>query len=1203
MKLQGILHEIQSLKEYGQIKKGLVGGKAYSASLLSSAQPAFAAALSLDLNRPLLIVTASPEGARKRAEQLRVWCPENIPVMPFPEPDSLPFERILPDPSTTHDRIKALFRLADCNAAGAGFKHAHPKGVCKTRPCNKEIFDSPIVVASSSALLSRTPVYESFKESIYYIYPGMKASPLLLLEKFQKLGYNLEIKTELPGNMSHRGGIIDIFPTHLENPVRIDFIGNEIESLRFFNPVTQRSISEIEGLTVSLARDMAPVKQGESLDSILSFLDMGTCSEETVMLFKEELSLILNGIYRPGLEFYSPIFNEGSILDFLPPGSLLVLEEPHDIYQVQEKLELESRSLKEIRIQQGEIPSNFPSTYIPAVEMRQKIDRYEPSLILSVLPEAGSLVLPFTRAPSLVQRFPVSFGDREETLPVTFGKELNPEEGKTVVIISPQAKRISEILEEGDILARPQEELAEPPQSGNLYLLQGFAEEGWSLKIEDSGSLVLFTDREIFGTLKQRRLLKKHRAGLKLFLPSLQPGDYVVHVDHGLARFKRIIRKNIGDVEREYLELEYAFEDKLYVPVNQLDRLSRYVGTSAESPKLTRLGTKEWHRTKGRAKEAAREIAGDLVEIYAARELAQGLAFSPDMPWQREMEDSFIYEETPDQLKATFEVKQDMEKPRPMDRLICGDVGYGKTEVAVRAAFKAVMDGKQVAVLVPTTILAQQHYYTFQERLKAFPIRIEVLSRFKSPKEQQNIVQGLKEGSVDICIGTHRLLQKDVSFKDLGLVIIDEEQRFGVMHKERLKKLRKEVDVLTLSATPIPRTLHLALLGLRDTSIMETPPEERLPIKTFVAEFDDRLVREAIIRELERGGQVFFLHNRVKTISRMASKVQALVPEARIIVAHGQMPEEQLEDAMLEFTSGESDVLVCTTIIESGLDLPRANTLLVNDADKLGLTQLYHLRGRIGRGNIQAYAYFLYQPSKTLSINANKRLQTIYEATELGSGFRIAMADLEIRGAGNILGKEQSGQIDAVGFELYTQILSEAVNELRAGIKDFTELEKKVTKELPGPSEICIDLPIPFYIPRDYIGEEKTRLEIYMRLSRIKDMEALRDIEEEIRDRFGAPPSPLTNILLGIRLKLLAAKAEVSSMSLDGQTIVLRSEKDLKNLLNSEALYWKYGNIINVGNRQLRLNISQVKDSWLKVLEELLILMNSPDESGLLICI
>lgn len=1168
---------VQGLKEFRQIRECLGGGELCPVNLITSARPALIASLSLDMRRPIMLVTASPEDARKRVEQLRVWCPEDTSVIPFPEPDILPFERILPDPSTVHDRIKALFKLANYDGA----KDEGKSG-------------SLIIVASAPALLSRTPPYDAFKRALYRLHTGMKVSPLALLEKFQQLGYVLETNTELPGNMSRRGGIIDIFPTHLENPVRIDFIGNEIESLRFFNPVTQRSTGEVEGITVSLAREMAPVAAAESIDGVLASLDMRKCTEETGALFMEELSLHFEGLYRPGLEFYGPIFNKGSILDYLPSGSLLVAEEINAIYHLQEKLELESAALKETRMQQGEIPANFPSSFMPADEMRQRLGRYRSSLLLSGLPVSGSFSLPFEAAPSLVRGLPVASDDARESPAPIYRGEIMPGEGRVVVIISPQAKRIAEMLEESDILAKPQEEMTVPPQPASLYLLQGFAEEGWSLKTEDYGTLVLFTDREVFGTLKQRRLLKRHRAGLKLFLPALQPGDFVVHVDHGLARFKRIIRKTINDVEREYLELEYASEDKLYVPVNQVDRVSRYVGASAQPPNLTRLGTREWHSTKRRAKEAARQIAAELLEIYAARELAQGMAFSPDTLWQREMEDSFIYEETPDQLKATLDIKQDMEKPRPMDRLVCGDVGYGKTEVAVRAAFKAVMNGKQVAVLVPTTILAQQHFETFKERLKAFPIRIEVLSRFKSPKEQQAIVQGLRGGSVDICIGTHRLLQKDVSFKDLGLVIIDEEQRFGVLHKEKLKKLRREVDVLTLSATPIPRTLHLALVGLRDTSIMETPPEERLPIKTFVAEFDDRLVREAIIRELERGGQVFLLHNRVKTMPRMAYKIQSLVPEARIVVAHGQMPEDELEEAMLKFTSGESDVLVCSTIIESGLDLPRANTLLVNDADKLGLTQLYHLRGRIGRGNIQAYAYFLYQPAKTLSINAHKRLQTIYEATELGSGFRIAMADLEIRGAGNILGKEQSGQIDAVGFELYTQILSEAVNELKSGAKQLTDLETKVGAESPRPAEVSIDLPVPFYVPKDYITEEKTRLEVYMRLSRIKDMQALKDVEEEINDRFGAPPQPVANLLHGIKLKLLAEKAGVSSISLDDQTIVLRSEKDLKNVANSGELYRKYGNALNIGNRQLRLNISSLRDGWRKSLEELLVLMKQP---------
>ncbi|MCK4263232.1 MAG: transcription-repair coupling factor, partial [Dehalococcoidia bacterium] len=584
------------------------------------------------------------------------------------------------------------------------------------------------------------------------------------------------------------------------------------------------------------------------------------------------------------------------------------------------------------------------------------------------------------------------------------------------------------------------------------------------------------------------------------------PGDYVAHVDHGIGKFTGLTRLSTNGVEQEYLVLQYAAGDRLYVPADQIGRVSRYIGASDRAPTLNRLGTQEWQRTRRKVEESVARIAQELLRLHAARELAPGFAFSANTLWQQELEASFPYVETPDQVEAMTAVRDDMEKPRPMDRLICGDVGYGKTEVALRAAFKAVMDNKQVAILVPTTVLAQQHFGTFGERLQAFPLKLGMLSRFCSEEEELETLEGLANGSVDICIGTHRLLQKDICFKDLGLVIIDEEQHFGVVQKERLKQMRHEVNVLTLSATPIPRTLHMSLTGMRDMSIMETPPEERLSIKTYVGTYDDSLVRRAVLRELERNCQVFFVHNRVQSIATVASSLQALIPEARIAIAHGQMPEDRLEKVMADFISGDYDVLVTTTIIQLGLDMPNVNTLIVDQADRFGLSQLYQLRGRVGRGAHQAYAYFLFDKGKQLSPQANRRLRTIFEATELGAGLGVAMKDLEIRGAGSLLGVEQSGHIAAVGFDLYCRMLAEAVEELKA-------LQAGKTRKKEAELTPSIALPVTAYLPEEYVPRLNSRLSLYRRLAGIRYVEETADMAQELRDRFGALPQPVDNLL------------------------------------------------------------------------------------------
>ena len=675
---------------------------------------------------------------------------------------------------------------------------------------------------------------------------------------------------------------------------------------------------------------------------------------------------------------------------------------------------------------------------------------------------------------------------------------------------------------------------------------------------QPSATLWFLTDAELFGwgKPKPRRPQRTRAMAPEVFFADVQPGDFVVHIEHGIGRFHGLLRMPVDGTEREYLQVEYAQGDQLYVPVHQADRLARYVGAGEAIPSLHRLGTAEWEQVKQRARRAVAEIADDLLELYAAREVVQGHAFSPDAAWQHELEASFPYVETEDQLVAIEAVKQDMEQARPMDRLICGDVGYGKTEVALRAAFKAIMDNKQVAILVPTTVLAQQHYTNFSRRLAAFPVSVAMLSRFQTSGQQDRVLSGLANGSVDLVIGTHRLLSNDVAVKDLGLLIVDEEQRFGVAHKERIKQLRTEVDVLTLTATPIPRTLHMSLTGVRDLSTIDTPPEERLPIKTFVGDFDETLVRQAILREIDRNGQVFFVHNRVQGIEQIAARLGKIVPEVRIAIAHGQMPERELSAVMLAFAEGDYDVLVCTSIIESGLDIPNANTIIINRADMFGLAQLYQLRGRVGRSAVRAYAYMLVDKYKALSEDARRRLEAIQEASELGAGFRIAMHDLEIRGAGELLGSRQHGHIAAVGFDLYTRLLAQAVNEAREGL---TKDEGRRTKdedagegirrssfvvrhslaEDPLAPTVQLDLNLPARIPESYVPEAALRLQLYRRLAGLTALDAVDELAHEFADRFGPTPEEVRNLLFVVQIKVLAINAGVEAIGFEeGQLLI-----------------------------------------------------------------
>ena len=984
-----------------------------------------------------------------------------------------------------------------------------------------------ILVASVQALVQHTIAPDDLPRLPRELVVNGRLRQDELLRELLDLGYAPAAEVAGRGEFARRGGIVDVFPPSAALPVRIEFFGDEIDSLRAFDPSDQRAVGPLEratllpaseflrrpgGLTDELGRRAA--KLPERLAADLERFEA------------RETSRALN--VGDAAEVWAPLLAPASGLDHVPANTLLVLDEPGDIAEAADFLWRQADERRAELIESGELPRDWPSTYVGPRPWKTRLvaSRTLELTWESEAPESGALAARGLTSGDM-------FGWREPQLPAGRGGAIAQAverwqvDGARIVLASDQAPRLAELLEEAGhpaaVVHAP-----EAPPPGAITLVERSLNGGFE---GGPDGLAFVTDRELFGTVRVRRPKAMRRVVPRDILERLVPGDLVVHIDHGVARYERMLRRgNKGEGEdRDYLELSFAAADKIFVPVEQITRISRYSG--AERPQLSKLGGTEWLRTKQRVRKAVTDLTDDLLELYASRTRVPGHAFSHDTPWQAEMEASFPYEETPDQLRATVEVKADMEVGRPMDRLVVGDVGYGKTEVALRAAFKAIQDGRQVAVLVPTTVLAAQHHQTFSQRFATFPMEVRLLSRFVGPAEQKRTLAGLEGGSVDLVIGTHRLLSKDVKFKDLGLVVVDEEQRFGVAAKERLKQLRREVDVLTLSATPIPRTLNLALAGVRDMSVIETPPEDRLPIQTRVAEASAGLVRDAILRELDRGGQVFFVHNRVETIEAQTEQLRRLLPGARFVVGHGQMPEGALEKVMITFAEGEADVLVCTTIIESGLDIPNANTIVIDRADTLGLAQLYQLRGRVGRSSRRAYAYLLYRRRERMSEEARKRLQAIFNASELGAGFQIALADLEIRGAGNILGGEQSGHMAAVGFDLYSRLLAEAVEERKARREDRPPRIEK--------PQAVVDLPVEAHLPDSYVPEEAQKLELYRRLARARSSGDLAAFRQEVTDRFGPMPQPVIRLVEVQELRMAAEGAGVASMSReDGQLVV-----------------------------------------------------------------
>jgi transcription-repair coupling factor (superfamily II helicase) len=1090
-------------------------------------------ALRQNLDHTILVITDRNDHALLLADELALWAPK-LPRLFFPEPTPLFYENAPWGLTTRRDRLAVLTSLA-------GF---HIPGAPKEQP--------PIIITPIRAVMSRTLPRRDFLKALRTVKIGQIIQPDELLRSWVTLGYEHTNIVVSPGQFSRRGGILDVWTPSSEYPVRIEFFGDEIDTLRRFDPASQRTIGTIDRLSISPAREF---------------------------LFPDLTRLAQLKIEPANLsEFHIPWLHTtpASLLDYLPPHGVILMDDQQAVRDTVQEVEEQAVGLRKDYIKDGELPVDFPIPYLTWSEIediladKQAIDMGQSLEEENHLPDGVRIADSFQPG----KRF------TGQLKPFLEHIDKLTSQGEGLTIVSRQSARLQELWKEHDPFAS---------LDHRITFYDASLSEGFTLAPPVGKPLHLLTDGEIFGW--KRPELRQHPRPVaeepEAAYADLEPGDWVVHIDHGIGRFNGLVQRSVDGIEREYLAVEYAEGDQLFVPVYQADRLTRYIGPDGHPPTPTRLGSPEWRTTKSHVKEAVEEVAQDLLELYARRNIVEGHAFSKDAPWQKELEASFPYIETQDQLRVISEVKQDMESIKPMDRLICGDVGYGKTEVALRAAFKAVMDGKQVAILVPTTVLAQQHYHTFRQRLAPYPVEVEMLSRFRTTQQQKEILERMQLGKIDIIIGTHRLLQGDVTFKELGLLIIDEEQRFGVTHKETLKKMRTEVDVLTLTATPIPRTLYMTLTGVRDISTINTPPEERLPIITHVGPYSPWLVRQAILRELERGGQVFFVHNRVQTIGAMRSHLEKLVPEARLVVAHGQMDEDQLSTRMEQFAAGEVDILLSTSIIESGLDIPNANTLIVDRADTFGLAQLYQLRGRVGRGAQRAYAYFFRHKHLAPTLEGRQRLETIAENTQLGAGYSIAMRDLEIRGAGDILGTRQHGYIASVGFHLYTKLLADAVQRMRSG-KALPTLADALKIEAPAGVPVSVDLPIPVSLPATYIPERQTRTRLYRRLADIRTQDEIEALQEEFTDRFGSLPQEALNLFYQLKVKLLADKAGLASVSGEAGQIVLR----FPPLLEGEAARElpEIGEDIRTGKNALWIPIDS-ENSWreklLLVLEQL----------------
>lgn len=1019
------------------------------------------------------------------------------------------------------------------------------------------------IILTLDGLMDYLVPLEAVKSSLIRINQESSIDTEKLKGELIGLGYEKVPQVEAAGQFAMRGNIIDIFSLTEENPYRIELWDEDVDSIRSFDVESQRSIEQLEQIVIYPAAEIV-LDSNKILEGIkkiekeakpyIEKLRKEMKTEEAYRIksaveeVKEQL-LELGGLGTKGIDSYIKYFyqNAATFLDYFDfNDTILFLDEPNRILEKGEAVEQEFRESMIHRIEKG---------YILPGQMDILLDHKQ---IVAKISKMRGLALCTLEGKQQEFRIGNHYGITAKSVnPYNSSFELLVKDlqgwkksGYKVILLSAsktRAMRLAQDLRDHELNAFYSEDLDKEIQNGEIMTTFGNVHKGYEYPLI---KLVIISETDIFGAEKKKKKKRRVYEGQKIqSFSELKVGDYVVHENHGLGIYKGIEKIEVDKVAKDYIKIEYALGGNLYILATQLELIQKYAGSDAKKPKLNKLGSQEWNKTKTRVKGAVKEIAKDLVQLYALRQEKEGYIYSGDTVWQREFEEMFPYEETDDQLLAIEAVKSDMESTKIMDRLVCGDVGYGKTEIAIRAAFKAVQDGKQVVYLVPTTILAQQHYNTFVQRMKDFPIRVDLMSRFKTQTEMKKTVEDLKKGFVDIVVGTHRVLSKDVIYKDLGLLIIDEEQRFGVTHKEKIKQLKKNVDVLTLTATPIPRTLHMSLIGIRDMSVLEEPPMDRMPIQTFVMEYNDEMVREAIQRELAREGQVYYVYNRVNNIDEVTNSIAALVPDANVAFAHGQMNEHELEKIMYNFINGEIDVLVSTTIIETGLDISNVNTIIIHDADNLGLSQLYQLRGRVGRSNRTSYAFLMYKRNKMLKEIAEKRLHAIREFTELGSGFKIAMRDLEIRGAGNLLGAQQSGHMEAVGYDLYCKMLNEAVKSLKNADIDEDKFDT------------TIDIDIDAFIPEKYISSEFQKLDIYKRIASLENEEECDDMLEELIDRFGEPPRSVTNLLAVAHIKAMATSVFVKEVSQKGDTIKFTMyEKAKVNPSKIPSLLDKYRN-------------------------------------------
>ncbi|PYZ95428.1 transcription-repair coupling factor [Alteribacter lacisalsi] len=992
-----------------------------------------------------------------------------------------------------------------------------------------------IVITPMAGLRRLLPPMDVWKSCQAKLTVGEDVNLEDLLSRFIAMGFTRSAMVSSPGEFSVRGGIIDLYPLTEEHPVRIELFDTEVDSIRHFDVETQRSLEQVKEMWIGPAKEVLLYDEHyrngaeqleKELAGTLNRLKDNALKEKTAEKIGEELSWLkektpFDSMYKYMAYYYD---EKATLLDYLPDGGAVFVDEISRVQEMAGNLENEEAEWQTTMLAQGASVKDLAiSKSWSELMEKTRLPRVYMSLFLRHVPSTAPKNIVNFQAKSTQ-----NFHGQLHLLKTEV--ERWKESGYSILFAAgdeDRAQRMKQVLSDYDIEAALTNSDSVPAQ-GQALITIGHMTAGFELPMQ---KLIVITEEEVF--TKKTRKPKRNRQKLSnaeriKSYSELKVGDWVVHINHGIGKYLGIETLDIGGLHKDYMHITYAGDDKLYVPVDQIDQVQKYVGSEDKEPKLYALGGSDWKKVKSKVKSSVEDIADDLIKLYAEREASKGYAFSKDGHEQREFEQSFPYQETEDQLTAIEEIKKDMERDRPMDRLLCGDVGYGKTEVALRAAFKAIMDGKQVAFLVPTTILAQQHYETIRERFQDFPINIGLMSRFRSKKEQKVTINGLEKGSVDIVVGTHRLLSKDVKFKDLGLLVVDEEQRFGVTHKEKIKQLKANVDVLTLTATPIPRTLHMSMLGVRDLSVIETPPENRFPVQTYVVEYNEALTREAIERELARGGQVFFLYNRVEDIESMADKVAALVPDASVRFAHGQMTETELENVILDFLEGSADVLVTTTIIETGVDIPNVNTLLIYDADRMGLSQLYQLRGRVGRSNRVAYAYFTHQRDKVLTEVAEKRLQSIKEFTELGSGFKIAMRDLSIRGAGNLLGAEQHGFIASVGFDLYSQMLKDAIDDRKESIKKDDGQKKTPQKKQ---QDIELDIKVDAYIPESYISDSKQKIDMYKRFKSLESHRDILDLQNEMIDRFGDYPKEVGYLFQVAKIRHYARQEKIESIN------------------------------------------------------------------------